>query len=124
MLNKTILVVEDEPDLLDLIHELLDMEGYTVLDAGSASAAFEIWEKNSDLIDLLLTDLTLPEGTTGVELAGKLHAKKPSLKVIFTSGHTADMVSKKYPLPSSASFLQKPFYPNALAQTVLRSLNS
>ncbi len=124
MLNKTILVVEDEPDLLDLIQELLMMDGYTVLNAASGASALEVWKKNSHEINLLLTDLTLPAGLTGAALASKLCKEKPSLKVIFTSGHTAEMVAQKYPLPPRANFLQKPFDPALLAQTVRDSFNS
>ena len=119
-MNKTILVVEDEPDLLEIIQELLTMEGFTVLSASSVPSALEIWEKKSAEIDLVLTDVTLPDGTTGVALAEKLRVAHRFLKIIYTSGHSADTVVMRYALPEGATFLQKPFHPNVLVETVKR----
>jgi CheY-like chemotaxis protein len=116
MLKKTILIVDDEPDLLELLSQVLEMYDYHILAAGSGREALEVWEKNSGQIDLLLTDLTMPEGMTGVALAEKLVAHKPLLKVVYTSGHNAEMVFEKYSLPSGSKFLQKPFNPSDLAQ--------
>jgi len=124
MTNKTILIVEDEPDLLDIIQELLIMGGFTVLCATSAAAAMEIWEKKSSEIDLVLTDITLPDGTTGVALGEKLRVANRFLRIIYTSGHCADTVAMRYSLPAGASFLQKPFHPKVLVDTVQQCLNS
>ncbi len=124
MTNKTIFVVEDEVDLLDLIREILVMESYTVLTASSASEAGEVWRKNSETIDLLLTDLTLPGGITGAELAQKLRGQKPLLKVVYASGHCSDLLTQQLVLPTGANFLQKPFHPAVLAQTIEKALNS
>lgn len=118
MPNKTILVVDDEPDLLDLLREVLEMHGHTVLSAGSGREALALWEKNSGQIDLLLTDLTLPTGMTGVALAENLRSQKPGLKIIYTSGHDRMFVTEKYSLPPDANFLKKPFNPDALVQVV------
>jgi two-component system cell cycle sensor histidine kinase/response regulator CckA len=118
MLNKTILIVEDEPDLLDLLTELLEMESYTIFRASSGEEALEIWKKSSDKIDLLLTDLTLPRGMTGIELAKNFQQQKPSLKILYSSGHTAEMLIKKYALPENSHFLQKPFQPNVLGKVI------
>jgi len=124
ILKKTIFVVEDEPDLLDLISELLSMEGHTVLRASYAEEAFEVWQKNSDNIDLLLTDLTLPKGISGVMLAEKFQAEKPSLKILYSSGHNAEVVKSKFGLPEDINFLQKPFQPNSLGRAVQNALNT
>lgn len=115
---KTILVVEDEPDLLEIMQEFLTMAGFTVLSASSVPAALEIWEKKSAEITLVLTDVTLPDGTTGVALAEKFRVSNPALKIIYTSGHSADTVAMRYALPESARFLQKPFHPSVLVETV------
>ncbi len=123
-MNKTIFVVEDETDLLDLIREILLMESYTVLTASSSNEAAEVWEKNSGTIDLLLTDLSLPGGMTGAALAEKLRGQKPLLKVVYSSGHPSDMLDTKFVLPLGANFLQKPFHPAALAETIEKALSS
>ena len=124
MPNKNILIVDDEPDLLELLRDVLEMHGYTTQTAGSEIEALELWEKNSEQIDLLITDLVLPKGTTGVVLAGKLQARKPGLKTIYTSGHDRGFVSEKYSLPAEARFLKKPFSPDALARAVETSFNT
>jgi two-component system, cell cycle sensor histidine kinase and response regulator CckA len=118
MSNQTILLVDDEPDLLDLLREVLEMSGNTVLSAASGMEALQVWEKNSAQITLLVADLTLPSGTTGVELAKKLQALKPELKVIYTSGHDRATVTEKYSLPPEAMFLKKPFNPDTLTRAV------
>jgi DNA-binding NtrC family response regulator len=118
MSNKIILVVDDEPDLLDLLREVLEMHGHVVLGAGSGGEALEAWEKNSTQIELLVTDVTLPQGMTGVMLAEKFQAHKPGLKIMYTSGHERERVAEKYALPSDATFLKKPFNPDTLANAV------
>jgi DNA-binding NtrC family response regulator len=118
MPNKTILVVDDEPDLLDLLREILEMNGHTVITAASAGEALQLWEKNSSQIELLITDLTLPGGTTGVTLSEQLKAHKPDLKVLFTSGHDRAIVVEKYSLSPDATFLKKPFSPDSLSRAV------
>ncbi len=124
MLNKTILVVEDDPDLLDLLRELLQLQGYTVLNAGSGRDALQLWELNANNIDLLLTDLTLPDGISGVALAAELQGRKANLKVIYSSGYALDVAEQMYGLPEGFSFLQKPFQPEDLWNLVQHHLAS
>ena len=124
MSNRTILIVEDEPDLLDLLREVLEMHGHTVVGVSSAREALEVWGKNSTQVDLLVTDLSLPEKVSGVALAEKLKADKAGLKVIYTSGHDRPFVAEKYALASDANFLKKPFNPDALAQAVAECFKS
>lgn len=123
-MKKTILVVEDEPDLLEIFQELLIMGGFTVLTALSAPSALRIWEEKSVDIDLVLTDITLPDGTTGVALGEKFRVANPALRIVYTSGHCADTVAMRYAMPDGASFLQKPFHPTALVATVEKCLNA
>jgi DNA-binding NtrC family response regulator len=118
MSTKTILVVDDEPDLLELLDQVLEMHGYIVLQAGSAQEAIEVWKNKSEQIDLLLTDLTMPGGISGVALAGKLQAHKPLLKIVYTSGHERETAAEKYSLLPDTSFIQKPFNPSALAELI------
>ena len=83
--NETILVVEDEPVLRDMANMILQECGYKVLEAASGHEALSVWERHRDSIQLLLTDMVMPEGMTGKELAEKLTRAKPDLKVVFTS---------------------------------------
>jgi PAS domain S-box-containing protein len=116
--DEVILVVEDEQPVRLLVVNLLQRCGYTVLPAVSGIAALDVWEKHKDGIQLLLTDMVLPDGMMGRELAEKLKGEKPQLKVIYTSGYSADVVGKGPSLVEGVNFLQKPYHPHKLAQTV------
>src|SRR5205807_5575908 len=88
--KETILVVEDEPVLRDLANVILQGCGYQVLEAGSGRQALEVWNRNPNSIDLVLTDLVMPEGVSGMDLAQKLLETRPTLKIIFASGYSVD----------------------------------
>jgi two-component system, cell cycle sensor histidine kinase and response regulator CckA len=121
--KETLLVVEDESAVRMLVVSLLQRCGYRVLEAESGMAALELWKKSGDAVDLLLTDMIMPGGMTGRELAEKLRAEKPGLKVIYTSGYSPDILEKA-PLPvEGCNFLQKPYQPLKLAQTVRNCLD-
>jgi signal transduction histidine kinase/CheY-like chemotaxis protein/HAMP domain-containing protein len=121
--DETILVVEDEPVLRDMARLILEEHGYHVLEAPSGREAFGVWNQHQDDIDLLLTDMVMPEGVSGVDLAQKLMAKKPRLKVIFTSGYTMDDVSGEFLAHNNAQFLQKPYTRTTLAHAVRKKLD-
>jgi DNA-binding NtrC family response regulator len=93
------------------------------LPANNAVEAMEIWRQHKDRIALLLTDLVMPNHMNGRELAEKLWAERPELKVIFTSGYSADIVGKDFKLEPELNFLQKPYQPQTLAMTVRRCLD-
>jgi two-component system cell cycle sensor histidine kinase/response regulator CckA len=116
--DETILLVEDETPLRQLVQFLLERQGYHVLEADSGLAAIKIWEQQKDNIDLLLTDLVMPNGMNGHELSSQLLAENPKLKVIFTSGYSAETVGKDFVLRDGLNFLQKPYHPDKLARTV------
>jgi CheY-like chemotaxis protein len=97
--------------------------GYRVLSAGDGIEAIEIWRDHKDEIALLLTDLVMPNNINGRELAEKLCAERPNLKVIFTSGYSADIVGRDFKLEPELNFLQKPYHPQTLALTVRRCLD-
>jgi two-component system cell cycle sensor histidine kinase/response regulator CckA len=122
--TETILVVEDEDAVRQLAVNLLSRCGYTVLQAASGVAALEVWKANRDRVHLLLTDLVMPHGINGRELATRLRADKPELKVIFCSGYSADIVQVKGELTEGVNFLQKPYHPDRLAQVVRQRLDS
>ena len=122
--RETVLVVEDEPTLRALVCAVLRKHGYLVLEAGSGPAALPVWALHHRKIDLLLTDMVMPEGMTGRELAEKLKREKPGLKVLYTSGYSADMLGREMPLVHGLNFLQKPFPPSLLALTVRQCLDT
>jgi signal transduction histidine kinase/CheY-like chemotaxis protein len=116
--TETILVVEDEAPVRELVCSLLAGHGYNILQAESGVQALEMWPHWKEKVDLLLTDLVMPDRVNGRELAEKFWAERPRLKVIFTSGYSADVVGKDFVLRRGLNYLQKPYHPQKLAATV------
>ncbi len=116
--HEVILVVEDEPAVRLLVSNLLQRCGYTVLVAESGIAALEVWKDHQDRIQLLLTDMVMPDGMSGRELARRLQQEKPDFKTIYTSGYSAATTNEVPPLTEGVNFLQKPYPPYHLAKTV------
>ena len=121
--DETILLVEDEALVCELVSRVLCKYGYNILQAGTGGEAVKIWNEHKSRINLLLTDLVMPDNMNGRELAEKLWIDQPELKVIFTSGYSADIVGKDFKLEPELNFLQKPYHPNTLALTVRRCLD-
>ncbi len=117
------MLVEDEQSLRLLIANILERCGYTALSAPTAKAALAIWEERRGDIKLLLTDIVMPEDMTGIDLAARLCAQNPELKVIYTSGYPAE-AGRNVTLEEGVNFLQKPCHPLKLAQTVRAQLDS
>jgi CheY-like chemotaxis protein len=122
--KETILVVEDEAPVRELVCDLLSGHGYQILQAESGLKALQVWQESKDRIDLLLTDLVMPDQMNGRELAEKLWAERPRLKVIFTSGYSAEVVGKDFVLCRGLNYLQKPYHPRKLALTVRDCLDA
>ena len=122
--TETILVVEDEAPVRELVCDLLSRQGYQVLHAESGVKALQVWQDSKDRIDLLLTDLVMPDQMNGRELAEKLWVDRPRLKVIFTSGYSADVVGKDFVLCRGLNYLQKPYHPQKLALAVRDCLDA
>jgi two-component system, cell cycle sensor histidine kinase and response regulator CckA len=118
------LVVEDEPTLRALVRKVLERGGYAVVEASSGLAALELWGKTKPHIDLLLTDMVMPDGISGLQLADKLKSENPGLKVIFTTGYSAELMGKDFQIKEGVNFLQKPYPPQKLVQTVRNGLDS
>jgi len=116
--NETILLVEDEAPVRSLARTLLEHKGYHVIEADSGLSALEIWQEQRDAIDLLFTDMVMPEGISGRELAARLLVEKPGLKVIYTSGYTDDMLGENSPLRNNPNFMEKPFDSHKLLKQV------
>ena len=121
--TETVLLVEDEPSVRDLCQRALEHFGYTVLKADSAGPAQKIWAESHSKIDLLLTDMVMPGGMSGLELAEALHQEKPGLKVIIMSGYSAQLIGTDITAKSFA-FLQKPFLPKIMAEKVRACLDA
>jgi CheY-like chemotaxis protein len=122
--NETILLVEDESSLCALVQRVLTRLGYRVLEASTSFTALEVWKHSRNDIHLLLTDLILPDGMNGKELARQLLQDNPKLKVIYTSGYSADIAGKNFPLLEGVNFLSKPFEAHKLAQIVREKLDA
>ena len=120
--DETILLVEDETSLRTLTRNLLELCGYTVLDAKSAHDAVEIGQQYSGTIHLLLTDIVMP-GMNGRDLARQLSAIRPEIKVLYMSGYTGQSFSGAGVLEAGSHFLQKPFTREGLAQKVRETLD-
>jgi CheY-like chemotaxis protein len=119
--GETILLVEDEPILRELARAILADAGYKILDAERGEDAFVVWSQHRNEIDLLLTDMVLPGGMTGRELATCLQESKPDLKVIYTTGYSQDLLEAK---GEPVTFLQKPYPPETLMRAVRSCLDS
>ena len=116
--KETILLVEDEPPLRMLVRSVLERYGYRVLEAVSGVAALTVWQQHQNEIQLLLTDMVMPHGVSGRELARRLLIEKPALKVIYSSGYSLAVVGTDMVLQEGLNFLQKPYHPRKLAQAV------
>jgi len=116
--KETILVVEDETVLRDMAHVILEDCGYRVIDAGSGVEALRAWQQHPGDIDLVLTDVVMPEGMSGMDLAKKLLPANPALKVIFASGYSMDELDTDFIRKSHALFLPKPYTHITLAKAV------
>ena len=123
--SETILVVEDEAPVRAVTRQLLERNGYTVLEAADGPAALALVDGGSDNphVDLLLTDVIMP-GTSGRELANQLKARRPALRVLFMSGYTDDAVVRHGMLEPGLAYLEKPFRPAALLRKVREVLES
>ncbi|HEY1663174.1 MAG TPA: ATP-binding protein [Verrucomicrobiae bacterium] len=116
--TETILIVEDEDVLREMAREILEQYGYKILEAGNGKEALEVWRRSSDDIKLLLTDMVMPEGISGLNLAECLLRDRPDLKIIFTSGYSTQEISEELLARAQALFLQKPYSHATLARMV------
>jgi PAS domain S-box-containing protein len=122
--NETILLVEDKTSLRDIIKIALSRLGYRVLEAANGVEAIEIWKLHRDEIHLLFTDIMMPSGINGFELAAQLLETKPKLKVIYASGYSAEVAGKDLRLKEGVNFLTKPFQTSKLAQIIREGLDA
>jgi two-component system cell cycle sensor histidine kinase/response regulator CckA len=119
---ETVLVVEDEETLRDIVREGLTAAGYAVLEARHAGEALRVCDQHRDPIHLLITDTVMP-GLGGRELAQRVKALRPEIKVLYMSGYTDDTVVRHGVLTEEVAFLQKPFSLDTLARKVRAELD-
>ncbi len=106
--NETILLVEDEPSILRMVTMMITRSGYNVISASTPREAIRLADQNAGTIDLLLTDVVMPE-MNGRDLAKNLLARYPSMKRLFMSGYTADVIADQGRVDDGVHFIQKPF---------------
>jgi len=121
--SETILLVEDEESVRDLAYFILLEKGYRVLPARHGAEAIQIGEQQTGPIHLLLTDVVMPGGMSGRELAERLKRLRPGLKVLYMSGYTDNAIVHHGVLEPGTAFLQKPFAPDTLARKVRETLD-
>jgi len=110
----TILIVEDDGAVRELVKEILECNDYRVFEAENADTALLVWEEHAAEIELLLTDMMMPGSANGLELSRMLLAKKPELKVIYTSGYSSDLFGSDVMLREGVNYLPKPYLSNKL----------
>jgi PAS domain S-box-containing protein len=121
--SETVLLVEDEPLVRDIMARALGKAGYRVLVAGDAHEALAVARAGAGRIDLLVTDVVMP-GLSGPDLAEEMLARHPGLRVLFVSGYTQDAIGCDGVLQANVEFLQKPFRMGALLARVRSVLES
>jgi two-component system cell cycle sensor histidine kinase/response regulator CckA len=120
--GETILLVEDEPSVRSMVSELLQYYGYTVLEAVNGVEALARWQENQETVALLFTDVIMPGGMSGVELARRLREEQPQLRVVFTSGYDPDVAGRELELREGENFVPKPCSSDQLMESIRRAL--
>jgi CheY-like chemotaxis protein len=121
--TESVLLVEDETGLRSLLVQVLREAGYKVLVAANGPEALEFLEKGEHEIDLLLTDVVMPE-MRGQVLAERLRKKYSEMATMFMSGYTDNALIHNGTLPAGTVFLQKPFTPDVMLQRVRQTLDA
>jgi CheY-like chemotaxis protein len=121
--TETILLVEDALRVRAVVREILEMNGYNVLEARHGVEALEISERHQGPIHLMVTDVVMPQ-MSGRELAQRLQPLRPDMKVLYMSGYTDDAIVRHGVLGAGMAFLSKPFTPDALALKVSEVLDT
>jgi hypothetical protein len=120
--HETILLVEDEEDVRALAREVLERQGYTVVEASDGAQALQVYEKERERIDLILTDVVMPR-MSGREMVDRVRATRPDMRVLYMSGYTGDAIVRHGVLDQSMLLLGKPFAPVALIAKIREVLD-
>ncbi|MDE3066151.1 MAG: response regulator [Verrucomicrobiota bacterium] len=119
---ETLLLVEDEISVLHLMQEVLQQYRYRVLIAASGAEGLRVWEENGGQVDLLLTDMVMPGGMSGGDLARELKRRKPALKIIYASGYSPTFSGRDFS-GEDIVFLPKPYQPEQVARLIRNTLD-
>jgi nitrogen-specific signal transduction histidine kinase/ActR/RegA family two-component response regulator len=122
--RETLLVVEDEASVRHSMVATLQRIGYRVLQAGNGPEALQTWARQRDAIQLLITDVVMPGGLSGLDLADRALEEKPGFRVILISGYSLEMAKRGLPRSEALRFLQKPFEAVTLARLVRECLDA
>ena len=120
--SEVVLVVEDQEDVRRFAVEVLKSRGYSVLSSGDGETALELAARDADPIHILVTDVVLP-GMNGRELARRLKALRPTMKVLFTSGYNRDLIADHGILEPGTTYIAKPYTPGELSAGVRELLS-
>ena len=120
--RETILVVEDEKQIMDLCRRVLEVNGYKIIASSDPGEAIQLCEETYGKIPLMITDVVMPT-MNGRELFARIKTIRPDIKVLFMSGYTADIIANRGILAEEVHFIQKPFSPGDLVQRVRAMLD-
>ncbi len=120
--SATVLLVEDEQYVRDLLVTVLEQYGYTVIEARNGQEALALCDQHKDRLDLIVTDVVMP-GMSGRELADRIKKKMPDIKILFMSGYSDNAIRHHAILDSEIAFIQKPISPKVLGRKVQEILN-
>jgi hypothetical protein len=115
--GRTVLVVEDEPAVRELIVRILNKHSFDVLQAEGGDSALRASDEHPGRIDVLLTDVIMP-GMSGAELAERLSSRRPGTRILYMSGYTDDVIGEHGVLPEHTEFLHKPFNASQLVKRI------
>jgi len=104
----------------DYARRILLRQGHKVIEAASGRQALPLWRQHRQEIDILFTDVVMPEGVNGLELAHQLHTESPGLKIVYASGYSADVAGANFTGRQGLDFLAKPYLPNDLVRIIER----
>jgi response regulator RpfG family c-di-GMP phosphodiesterase len=121
--TETVLVVEHEASVRDVIVDVLAMHGYRVLEAADGDAAVRVSEDHPEAIHLLVVDVVMP-GVSGEELLARIAALRPDVRAVYVSGYPDELVRQHGVIGAGRSFLQKPFTVEGLARKVRETLDA
>jgi hypothetical protein len=121
--RETILLVEDDSQVRQVVGRSLRALGYRVHEAGNGQEAMALWQTHGAHLDLLLTDMVMPEGMTGLELTEQLQALKPGLQAIISSGYSTEIVHAGVPAKAGVVYLSKPYATKVLADVIRERLD-
>ncbi len=121
--SETVLLVEDEQSVRSLLALVLRNRGYRVLEASNGAEALPLFESRAAEIDLVLTDIVMPE-MNGLELAERVRASRPETPIVLMSGYSGDVLQRTGRIPPGAGFVRKPLHPDELAAAVRKALDS